>query len=124
MARKEFAGAGRAWLNGTLIADATSIDVTIGGNSSRIITTGGNSGEITSDPNMMKVSVQHAVPKTGTAIRDVSRAREAKTDVTLKVQVGNNVRTGRGKITSEKLSGAPGKGEFSFEFEGDAQSVG
>lgn len=124
MARKEFAGAGRLWINGTLVADATSIDVTIGGNSTRIVTTGGNSGEITSDPSMMKVSVQHAVPKTGTAVRDVSRYREQRTDVTLKVQVGNNTRTGRGKITSEKLSGAPGKGEFSFEFEGDAQSVG
>lgn len=124
MARKEFAGAGKAWLNGTLVADATSIDVTIGGNSSRVNTTGGNNGEIIVDPNMMKVSVQNAVPKTGTAVRDISRAREAKVDVTLKVQIGNNVRTGRGKITSEKLSGAPGKGEFSFEFEGDAQSVG
>lgn len=124
MARQEFSGGGRIWGNGTLLANATNIDVTIGGNSTRIVTTGGNSGEVTSDPNMMKVSVQHAVPKTGTTVRQISRWRELRTDITLKVQVGNNVRTGRGKITSEKLGASPGKGEFSFEFEGDAQSVG
>jgi hypothetical protein len=124
MAREEFSGGGRLWIDGTLVAIATSIDVTIGGNSSRIVTTGGLTGEVTSDPTMMKVSVQGAIPKTGTSVRTVSRKRETKTDITLKVQIGNNVRTGRGKITSEKLSGAPGKGEFSFDFEGDAQSVG
>ncbi len=124
MARKEFSGGGRLWIDGALLGDATNIDVTIGGASTRIVTTANNTGEVKSDPNMMKVSVQHAVPKTGADVRKISRAREAGTDVTLKVQVGNNVRTGRGKITSEKLSVAAGKGEYSFEFEGDAQSVG
>lgn len=124
MARKEFSGGGRLWMDGELIGDATNVDVTIGGNSTRINTTAGNTGEITADPTMMKVSVQKAVPKNGTMVLKVSRAREQKRDVTLKVQVGNNVRTGRGKITSEKLGAGPGKGEFSFEFEGDAQSVG
>lgn len=124
MARKEFSGGGRVFINGTLYGDALSIDVTIGGSSSRINTTGGNTGEVTSDPTMMKVSVNHAVPKVGAQIKQLSRWREAKTDVTLKVTNGNNTRVGVGKIVSEKLSTAPGKGEFSFEFEGDAQSVG
>lgn len=124
MAREEFSGGGRLWIDGRLVANATNIDVTIGGPSSRINTTAGNTGEVTSDPTMMKVSVQNAVPKAGTATRDISRYRERRVDVTLKVQVGNNTRTGRGKITSEKLGAAPGKGEFSFDFEGDAQSVG
>ena len=124
MARKEFSGGGRVWLNGTLYGDATNIDFSVGGNSTRIVTTAGNTGEVKSDPTMCKISVQHAVPKTGTQVRQISRWREAATDITCKVVVGNNTRTAVGKITSEKLGAAPGKGEFSFEFEGDAQSVG
>lgn len=124
MARKEFSGGGRVFINGTLFGDATSIDVSIGGASSRVNTTGGNTGEIKSDPTMCKISVQHAVPKTGTQIRQISRWREAGTDVTVKVTNGSNTRIAVGKITSEKLSTAPGKADFSFDFEGDAQSVG
>lgn len=124
MARKEFSGGGRLFLNGTLIADATTISYTRGGGSARIVTTGGNTGEVKQDPTMAKVSVQHAVPKTGTMIQRLARALEAATDHTWKVVVGNNVRVVRGKITSEKLDTAPGKGDYSFEIEGDAQSVG
>lgn len=124
MARKEFSGGGRVWINGTLFADATNIDYSTGGTTTRINTTGGNTGEVKSDPTACKISVQHAVPKTGTQVRQISRWREAGTDVTCKVVVGNNTRVARGKIVSEKLSAAAGKGEFGFEFEGDAQSVG
>ena len=111
MARKEFSGGGRVFINGTLFGDATNIDVTIGGNSSRVVTTAGNTGEVTSDPTMCKISVQHAVPKTGAQVRQISRWREQRTDITVKVVVGNNTRAARGKITSEKLGAAPGKGD-------------
>lgn len=124
MARKEFSGGGRLWMDGTLIADATTIGFSRGGGSSRIVTTGGNTGEVKQDPTMAKISVQHAVPKTGTAIQRLARALEDASDHTWKVVVGNNVRVVRGKITSEKLDTAPGKGDYGFEIEGDAQSVG
>lgn len=123
MARKEFSGGGRLWLNGTLIADATTISYTRGGGSTRIVTTGGNTGEVKQDPTMAKISVQHAVPKTGNVIRDLSRLLQRAADATWKVQVGNNTRVVVGKITSEKLDTAPGKGDFSFEIEGDVQDV-
>lgn len=124
MARKEFSGGGRLWLDGTLVADATTISFSRGGGSSRIVTTGGNTGEVKNDPTMAKISVQHAVPKTGTTVRTLARALEDGTDHTWKVVVGNNVRVVRGKVTSEKLDAASGKGDFGFEVEGDAQSVG
>jgi len=111
-------------MDGTLIADATTIGFSRGGGSSRIVTTGGNTGEVKQDPTMAKISVQHAVPKTGTAIQRLARALEDASDHTWKVVVGNNVRVVRGKITSEKLDTAPGKGDYGFEIEGDAQSVG
>lgn len=124
MSRKEFSGSGRVYINGTLVADATDISVDIGGDATRVVTTGGSTGEVISDPTKMTANVQHAVPKTGTAIRDVSRFRERQTEVTLKLEVGSNIRTGRGKIVSEKHSTSPGKSEFSFAFQGDVQSVG
>ena len=124
MARKEFSGGGRLWMDGSLVGDATTISFSRGGGSARIVTTGGNTGEVKQDPTMAKISVQHAVPKTGTAIQRLARALEDASDHTWKVVVGNNVRVVRGKITSEKLDTAPGKGDYGFEIEGDAQSVG
>lgn len=124
MSRKEFSGGGRLFGNGSLLADATNIEVSIGGPTSRIVTTGGNTGEVKSDPTMAKVTVSHAVPKTGADITKIRRWHETSSDVTWKVVVGNNTVTIRGKVSSFKMSAAPGKGECSFEIEGDTQSAG
>lgn len=124
MARKEFSGGGRVRGDGTLLADATNIDVTVGGSTSRVVTTGGNTGEVKSDPTMAKISIQHAVPKTGDAVLKIRRWLRAGSDHTWIFTVGNNVVTVRGKVSSAKLGAAPGKGEFSFEVEGDEQDPG
>ncbi len=124
MARKEFSGGGRLFGNGSLLADATNIEVSIGGPTSRIVTTGGNTGEVKSDPTMAKVTVSHAVPKIGTDIQKIRRWQDTSADVMWKVVVGNNTVTIKGKVSSLKVSAAPGKGECSFEIEGDAQGAG
>ena len=124
MARKEFSGGGRLFGNGSLLADATSISVSVGGGTGRVVTTGGNTGEVKSDPTMAKVSVNHAVPKTGADVLKIRRWLRDGTDVTWKVLVGNNTVVVRGKVSSFKMEAAPGKGECSFEIEGDEQSPG
>ena len=124
MARKEYSGAGRLFGNGSVLGDALNIDVSIGGPTSRVVTTGGNTGEVKSDPTMAKVTVSHAVPKTGADLLKIRRWHRASTDVTWKVLVGNNIAVIRGKVSSFKMSAAAGKGEFSLEIEGDAQGVG
>ena len=124
MARKEFSGGGRLFGNGSLLADATNISISIGGNSSRVVTTGGNTGEVKNDPTMCKVSVQHAVPKSGSDVLKIRRWHRAATDITWKVVIGNNTITLVGKVTSFKMDAAPGKGECSFEIEGDEQDPG
>ena len=124
MARKEFSGGGRLFGNGSLLADATNISISIGGNSSRVVTTGGNTGEVKNDPTMCKVSVQHAVPKSGSDVLKIRRWHRAATDITWKVVIGNNTITLVGKVTSFKMDAAPAKGECSFEIEGDEQDPG
>ena len=124
MARKEFSGGGRLFGNGSLLADATNISISIGGNSSRVVTTGGNTGEVKNDPTMCKVSVQHAVPKSGSDVLKIRRWHHAATDITWKVVIGNNTITLVGKVTSFKMDAASGKGECSFEVEGDEQDPG
>lgn len=124
MARKEFSGGGRLFGNGSLLGDATNIDVTVGGPTSRVVTTGGNTGEVKSDPTMAKIAVSHAVPKTGADLQKIRRWQRRSIDVTWKVVVGNNTVVVIGKVSSFKMTGAPGKGECSFEIEGDEQDVG
>lgn len=124
MARKEFSGGGRVWCDGSLVGDATTISATVGGSTSRINTTGGNTGEVTSDPTMAKLSIQHAVAKSGTDVAKIRRYHRQRVDKTWKVVVGNNTLVVRGKVASYKLDAAPGKGEFSFEVEGDEQDPG
>ncbi len=124
MARKEFAGGGRVWADGTLLGDATNISVAIGGSTTRVNTTGGNTGEIKNDPTMAKIDIQHAIPKSGSDVLKIRRWHRAGTDRTWKVQVGNNVVVVRGKVASFKMDAAPGKGECSFSVEGDEQDAG
>ncbi len=124
MARKEYSGAGRLFGNGSVLGDALNIDVSIGGPTARIVTTGGNTGEVKSDPTMAKITVTHAVPKTGSDILKIRRWHEASADVTWKVVIANNTVTVRGKVSTVKFGTAAGKGEFSLEIEGDAQGVG
>lgn len=121
MARKEYSGGGKLWLNGTLIADVTQMDLTIGGQTSRVVTTGGNTGEVSSDPTMAKLSGSGAVAKRASDYDRVRRLHKSKADATFRVQIGADTETVIGKVSSVKLSGAVGKGEFSFEIEGDAQ---
>ncbi len=124
MARKEFAGGGRVWADGTLLGDATNISVAIGGSTTRVNPTGGNTGEIKNDPTMAKIDIQHAIPKSGSDVLKIRRWHRAGTDRTWKVQVGNNVVVVRGKVASFKMDAAPGKGECSFSVEGDEQDAG
>lgn len=124
MARKEFSGGGRFFGNGSLLGDATNIEVSVGGPTTRVVTTGGNTGEVKSDPTMAKITISHAVAKTGADVLKVRRWHRLSTDVTWKVVVGNNTVTVKGKVSSLKFSAAPGKGEFSFEIEGDEQDPG
>lgn len=124
MARKEFSGGGRVWADGSLLGDATNISVSIGGNTSRVVTTGGNTGEIKNDPTMAKIDIQHAIPKSGSDVLKIRRWHRAGTDRTWKILVGNNVVVVRGKVASFKMDAAPGKGECSFSVEGDEQDAG
>ena len=124
MARKEFSGGGRAFCNGSLLGDATNIEVSVGGSTSRIVTTAGNTGEVTSDPTMAKVDIQHAVAKSGADVLKIRRLHRSKSDATWKFVVGNNTITVRGKVATFKMSAAPGKGDFSFSIEGDEQDPG
>lgn len=124
MARKEFAGGGRVWADGTLLGDATNISVAIGGSTTRVNTTGGNTGEIKNDPTMAKIDIQHAIPKSGSDVLKIRRWHRAGTDRTWKIVIGNNTVVVRGKVASFKMDAAPGKGECSFSVEGDEQDAG
>jgi hypothetical protein len=124
MARKEFAGGGRVWADGSLLGDATNISVAIGGSTTRVNTTGGNTGEIKNDPTMAKIEVQHAIPKSGSDVLKIRRWHRAGTDRTWKIVIGNNTVVVRGKVASFKMDAAPGKGECSFSVEGDEQDAG
>jgi hypothetical protein len=123
MARKEWAQGCKAWLNGQLLGDALEVSLKIGEGGSRMNTIGGNTGTTVADPTHMTASIKHAVAKTGTDIRRLRRFRTDKTEVTLKVQIGPEVFTGVGKILTCNPSGAPGKAEFDFDFDGDEQAV-
>ena len=124
MARKEYSGAGRLFGNGSVLGDALNIDVSIGGPTSRIVTTGGNTGEVKSDPTMAKITVSHAVPKTGNDILKIRRWHEAAAAVPGQVGVAHNPAPVRGRVPPVQFGTAAGKGEFSLEIEGDAQGVG
>lgn len=124
MARKEWAANAKAWLQGELAGDVTDVSLDIGEAGARINTTGGNTGTTVADPTHMTASFKMPLAKLPGMARKIRVYRQNGTEVTLKVQIGPEVFTGVGKILKFSPSGAPGKGEFDFSFDGDEQAVG
>lgn len=124
MARKEWAANAKAWLQGELAGDVTDVSVKIGEAGQRMNTTGGNTGTTVADPSHFTASFKMPMAKAPGMARKIRVYRQNGTEVTLKVQIGPEVFTALGKILTFAPSGAPGKGEFDFEFDGDEQAVG
>lgn len=120
MARVDFAGTGKVWINGTLFSEAAKITSTVGGKINRQLTTG-YTGENVEDPTLMEVKIEGAPIRRDSLLTRIDRYRETQEDVTLKVQVGSRVRVGRGKIGPLEEGTEPGKSTFSTSFMGDKQ---
>lgn len=121
MARGNFAGTGKLWINGTLYSEAAKISVTHGGKLNRQVTLG-YTGETVEDPTMMSAKIDGAPLRSESLVPRLQAYRRNGEDVTLKAQVGAMVSTGRGKIGPVELSTENGKSSFSTEFMGDEQA--
>lgn len=118
--REAFAGTGKLWVNGTLVSEAAEVSVTVGGKLNRQVTLG-HTGETVEDPTLMEVKIDGAILRRNSYVRRLKGYRRAGTDVTLKVQVGEEVAVGRGKFGPMEMKTSNGKSSFSTSFMGDEQ---
>lgn len=118
--RGDFAGTGKIWVNGTLFAEAAKISVTIGGQINRVVTTA-LTGETAEDPTKCEVQVDGSILRRDSFTARLKRWRRSQEDVTVKVQVGSDVTTMRGKVGPIKIDTENGKSTFSGSFMGDEQ---
>ncbi len=117
--RKDFAGTGKIWVNGTLVGDAAEVSVKFGGKLNRTVTLN-YSGETREDPNLVTADIKGAVLRSESFVARLQGYIERDEDVRLKVQVGRNVVKARGKLGDAELSTSQGKANFSTNFSGDA----
>lgn len=117
-----FAGTGKLWLNGTLISEAARVSGTIGGRINRVVTLG-YTGETTEDPTLMELKIDGSPLRSGSAVTVLRRLRRSGVDVTVKVKVGSETYTGRGKIGPLEIGTEQGKATFATSFMGDEQEV-
>lgn len=118
--RRDFAGTGKLWINGTLYSEAAKVSVTFGGKLNRQVTLG-HTGETQEDPTLMEAKIEGAPLRRDSLVKRLNRFRRSGADVTLKVQVGEDVSVGRGKVGPMELSTENGKSSFSTSFMGDEQ---
>ncbi len=118
--RRDFAGTGKLWINGTLVSDAAEVSVKFGGKLNRQVTLG-FSGETREDPNLFTADIKGAVLRRESYVNKIVSFIDDDEDVKLKVQVGNNVAKATGKLGEIALDTAQGKASFSAAFSGDRQ---
>ena len=120
--RRGFAGTGKLWINGTLYSEAAKVSITLGGKLNRQVTLG-HTGETQEDPTLMEVKIEGAPLRRRSLVSRLNGFRRSGEDVVLKVQVGENVATGEGKIGPMELGTENGKSTFSTSFMGDEQEA-
>ena len=118
--RRDFAGTGRLWINGTLVSDAAEVSVKFGGKLNRTLTIG-FSGETREDPNLFTADIKGAVLRRESFDNKIVAFIDDDEDVKLKVQVGTNVAKATGKLGELGLDTSQGKSSFSATFSGDRQ---
>lgn len=118
--RASLAGTGKLWINGTLFSEAAEVSATIGGKINRQVTLG-ISGETVEDPTLFEAKIDGAILRRQSYLSRLKAFRRAGTDVTLKLQVGEDVSVGRGKFGPIELKTSNGKSSFSTSFMGDEQ---
>lgn len=116
--RRAFAGTGKMWVNGTLLSEAAKIDATVGGQINRVLTTG-HTGETVEDPTKCEISIDGSILRQSSFTARLKRFRRTQEDVTVKVQIGDQVITMRGKVGPQKFATENGKSTFSGSFMGD-----
>lgn len=120
MARGDFAGTGKTWINATLFSEAGQTNYTPLGKLTRVLTQG-YSGETMDDPTGCEIKFEGAVLRRQSFIARLQGWQDRQEDVTVKVQVGDNVRVARGKIHGLEIKTENGKTTFSCGFMGDKQ---
>lgn len=120
--RKDFAGTGKLWINGTLFSEAAEVSVKYGGKLNRQVTLG-FSGETREDPNLFTADIKGAVLRRESFVKKLNAFVANDVDVRLKVQIGDNVAKAIGKIGELGLDTAQGKSTFSASFSGDRQAA-
>lgn len=118
--RAAFAGTGKLWVNGTLVSEAADVSGTIGGKLNRVVTLG-LTGETVEDPTLMEVKIEGAILRRNSHLRRLKAYRRRGEDVTLKLQVGEDVYVGQGKFGQMEVKTSNGKSTFSTSFMGDEQ---
>lgn len=118
--RRDFAGTGKAWFEGTLFSEAAQISATIGGQTNRVVTTG-YTGETIEDPTKCEIRFEGSILKRDSYLRKLTQWRKAQRDVTCKVQIGADVIIARGKLGPLEVRTENGKTTFSTSFMGDEQ---
>ena len=120
--RAQFAGTGKLWINGTLVSEAARVSGTVGGRLNRQVTLG-HTGETVEDPTMMELKIDGAPLRASSYVTTLRRLRRLGDDVTVKVKIGAETFTGRGKIGPLEVSTENGKSTFATSFMGDEQAV-
>lgn len=120
--RADFAGTGKIWINGTLFSEAGEVSGTIGGKLNRQVTLG-HTGETVEDPTLMEVKISGAVLRRQSYTRRLKALRRSGEDVTLKLQVGEDIYMGRGKVGPMEITTKNGQSTFSTSFMGDEQET-
>lgn len=121
--RRDFAGTGKLWINGTLFSDAAEVSVKFGGKLNRTVTLG-YSGETREDPSMLTADIKGAVLRRESFVSRLEGYVDDDVDVKLKLQVGTNVVRAIGKIGDLGVDTSQGKSNFSAAFSGDRQRRG
>lgn len=120
MARADFAGTGKTWINGTLFSEVGETSVDPLGKLTRVLTQG-HTGETMDDPTGVEIKFDGAILRRRSFIGRLQAWQNSQEDVTVKVQVGDNVAIARGKIHGLSFKTSNGKSTFSGGFMGDRQ---
>lgn len=118
--RGDFAGTGKSWVNGTVFSEAGQTSVDSMGKLTRVITQG-HTGETMDDPTGVEIKFEGAILRRRSFIARLQGWQNREEEVTVKVQVGDNVVIARGKLHGLSFKTENGKSTFSGGFMGDRQ---
>lgn len=120
--RGDFAGTGKTIINGTTFSEAADTTAEPTGKLTRVLTQG-HTGETMDDPTGVEIKWEGAVLRRRSMTRRLQGWQDTQEDVTVRVEIGDNVVMARGKLHGLTFKTTNGKSTFTGGFMGDRQGA-